>query len=255
MALNLKKNIPLFIIAMLTAGGIVVWFTLPTSQRKHSLPSPPIEEIDEALLEDITPVTDAGQHRPDPQVILQRHLFGKPQDDKKNAPETPAPVQLTVTSLDLSLLGTITGEPANRRAVILDKKKKGQEIYGQGDKIQGSQIKEIQRDKIILTVNGKDEVLLPETPKKNVPSRPPSFQPAQTATEPPAVVDNADTPDAEPLEPESLEPPGEAPEAIESAESPPNDTLEPMGKETGNLPPVRSNPQKPSINKYNQEKP
>lgn len=248
MAINLKKNIPLLLIALLTAGGIGIWFTMPSSEPKPS-PGTPTKEIDEALLEDITPGTDAGQHRPDPQVILQRHLFGKPQDDKKNVNQTPAPVQLAATSLDLSLLGTITGAPENRRAIILDKKKKGQEIYSQGDKIQGSQIKEIHRDRIILTVNGKDEVLLPETPKKNVPSRPASFRPAQLPTAPPAVEEGADTPDAEPLEPESLEPPEEPSEVIESAESPTVEPEEPEEKVPANLPPVRRNPQKPSIHK------
>jgi type II secretory pathway component PulC len=249
MAKNLKKIIPFLMLAILATGGIFFFYTMSANRRMPAASSPEVQEIDEAQLEDITPMTDPGKTPPDFQVILRRHLFGKLLSEKKPATgEPPPPVRLAATSLDLTLLGTITGAPARRRAIILDKKKKGQEIYGQGDTIQGSLIKEIQRDKIILTVNGKDEVLLPETPQK-AQTRPQSFRPAQLPAEPPVTVDNPDTPDAEAIEPEALEPPTEPSETVESAESPPVDTVEPVEKEPGNLPPVRRNPQPPSNNK------
>ena len=255
MAKNLKKNIPLLTMAILAAGGILLYYTMPT---KRPTPAAPLEvqENSEAQLEDITPPTDTEKQPADVQVILRRHLFGKPLSEKKIATGEPAPpVQLAATSLDLTLLGTITGEPASRRAVILDKKKKGQEIYGQGDSIQGSLIKEILRDKIILTVNGKDEILLPETPKKNSPTRPPSFQPARMPTEAPAVEETPDNPTANAIEPEALEPPVEPETPVEPSEGPPDNMEEPVENATGPIPPVRRNQNKSSLNKNNQEKP
>jgi len=250
MAKNMKKTIPFLMIAILAAGGIFFFYTKFANRRMPAASSPEVQEIDEAQLEDITPMADPARNPPDFQVILRRHLFGKPVSEKKPATgEPPPPVKLAATSLDLTLLGTITGAPARRRAIILDKKKKGQEIYGQGDNIQGSLIKEIQRDKIILTVNGKDEVLLPEAPQKTQ-TRPPSFRPAQPPVEPPVAVDSPETPEAEAIGPEALEPPTEPAEGAESAEPPPEDTaVEPVEKEPGNLPPVRRNPLPPPINK------
>ncbi len=257
MAKNLKKNIPLLTMAILAAGGIFLYYTMPTNRLTPAPSTPEAQEHGEAQLEDITPPTDTEKQPPDVQVILRRHLFGKPLSEKKPGTGEPAPpVQLAATSLDLTLLGTITGEPANRRAVILDKKKKGQEIYGQGDSIQGSLIKEILRDKFILTVNGKDEVLLPEIPKKNTgPARPQSLPPARVATEAPAVEDTPDNPAANAIEPEALEPPVEPETPMEPSELPPENMEEPVENATGVVPPVRRNQNKSSHNKNNQEKP
>ncbi len=252
MAKNLKKNIPLLTMAILAAGGIFFYYILPSNRLTPAPSTPEVQEnSDEAQLEDITPMTDPAMNPPDFQVILRRHLFGKPPSEKKPATsEPPPPVPLAATSLDLTLLGTITGAPANRRAIILDKKKKGQEIYGQGDSIQGSLIKEIQRDKLILTVNGKDEMLLPETPKKNTGPAPKQPLPAQVVTEAPAIEDTPDNPAANAIEPEALEPPMEPEPPIEPTELTPDTTVEPVANETGTIPPVHRNQ-----NKNNQEKP
>ena len=93
----------------------------------------------------------------------------------------------------MSLLGTITGPPNTRRAILLNKKKKVQDIYCQGDKVQGALIKEVQRGKIILNVNGKEEMLVPETPKTTpgaaaIPNFSSPIQPADMGQVPPPEV-------------------------------------------------------------------
>ena len=97
-------------------------------------------------------------------IIIKRSLFGKAAAKVIEKPPEPEPV-LTATSLDLVLLGTIGGDPNDQRAFIRNKKDKSQEIYYKGDAIQHAFIKEIGRGQIILTVNGKDEVLLMEESK------------------------------------------------------------------------------------------
>lgn len=248
-----KKNLFL-IIAIVAVGGILLFSAMPGHRRIPSGSTPQSQDNHREGPEELTPAATPETNLPDLQVILQRHLFGKPIDTNKPAPVEPPPVQLVATSLDLSLLGTITGEARYRRAIILDKKKRNQDIYGQGDTIQGSVIKEIQRDKVILTVNGKDEILIPETPKKGAVPQPPSFRPVQAPpavqapAEAPEAVENPESLSAEPIEPEALEPSSEPAEPMEptEAEAVPENPSESIDKEPVPLPPVRRNQQNSS---------
>ena len=97
-------------------------------------------------------------------IITRRALFGKnkPVNSKPVVKEEPV---LTTTSLNLTLLGTVSGKDNDQRAIIKNKNNKEQEIYYKGDSVSNALIKEILRGKIILTVNGKDEVLLMEESK------------------------------------------------------------------------------------------
>ncbi len=105
------------------------------------------------------------QNREDYSIINKRGLFGKVEKKTKEKKPEPKPV-LTTTSLDLTLLGTIGGEADDQRAIIRNKSSKNsQEIYFRGDAIEHALIKDIDRGKIILTVNGKDEILLMEEAK------------------------------------------------------------------------------------------
>jgi general secretion pathway protein C len=66
---------------------------------------------------------------------------------------------LEPTSLALTLLGTIAGDEESARAIIFDKKKKNQNIYRVEDTVQGAMIKQILRGKVVLRVDGRDEIL------------------------------------------------------------------------------------------------
>ncbi|MDD3815621.1 MAG: type II secretion system protein N [Desulfocapsaceae bacterium] len=165
----------------------------------------PEPKIEDAAPNITAPGTGGQKKRPDYQVILKRNLFGPSKKETKTDKTTPSAADLAATSLDLTLLGTISGSPKNRRAIILDKKKKIQDIYFQGDMIQGALIKEIQRGKIILNRNGKDEILVPETPKTN--STPPT-NPALFSQTPPEIIPepSPEMPSEGIMEPEPIEP-------------------------------------------------
>ncbi len=96
-------------------------------------------------------------------IIVQRKLFGSMKQEEAEKQE-PAPV-LTTTALDLTLLGTVTGEDNVQRAIILDKKARTQDLYYNGDAIGPALIKKVERGRVILTIDGKDEVLLMQEPK------------------------------------------------------------------------------------------
>lgn len=114
----------------------------------------------------------------DYQVIVTRNIF---QASLESVVEAPVEViqELAPTSLNLTLLGTVTGNERDARAIIVDKKKKQQDLYQIGDAIQGAFIESIERGRITLDVNGKKEALLIKEREGGGPGAPnvPSFEP------------------------------------------------------------------------------
>lgn len=107
-------------------------------------------------------VERSGQKTIDYGIITTRNIFQATLESGKGAAAEVAPAteSLEPTSLQLSLQGTVSGGQGSARAVILDEKTKKQEIYRVGDSVQGALIKSIERGKIVLQVNGRNEVLL-----------------------------------------------------------------------------------------------
>ncbi|WP_321492589.1 type II secretion system protein N [uncultured Desulfobacter sp.] len=92
--------------------------------------------------------------------VTQRNLFKVEVNGKKNNLPEPETLPLEKTSLKLTLWGTVTGQDKQDAwAVIEDIKKKQQDLYRVNDNIQGATIKSILRNKVILTMNGKDQIL------------------------------------------------------------------------------------------------
>ena len=91
--------------------------------------------------------------------IMKRDLFktGKvvvPQEDTIDVEA------LKLTELNLKLWGTVTNEGGSSAfAVIEEVKTRKQSLYRAGDSIQNATVKAILREKVILSVNGKDEIL------------------------------------------------------------------------------------------------
>ena len=109
--------------------------------------------------------------------IMGRNIFGsadKPSDAVK-AEEIEA---LEPTSLNVALLGTVTGSAHNTYAVIEEANKQKQGLFKLGDSVQDAMIKMILRGKVILSVEDRDEILTMEeaatrkAEKKRVVSRP-----------------------------------------------------------------------------------
>ena len=102
------------------------------------------------------------------QSITNRDLFKTKEDAKTKKNDNAIELEkLKQTSLSLTLFGTITGRDDDDYAVIEDTKKRKQGLYKKGDSIQNAEIKLILRKKVVLSVNGKDEILLMEDDKKN----------------------------------------------------------------------------------------
>lgn len=93
--------------------------------------------------------------------IAERNLFRT--DDPNKAQQGPKEVDLTAlqeTALDIKLWGTLVLDEGGRNyAVIEDKKIGGQNLYQVGDKVQEAMVKLILRERVVLDVGGKDEIL------------------------------------------------------------------------------------------------
>jgi type II secretory pathway component PulC len=83
-----------------------------------------------------------------------------------------------MSSLAVVLMGTVTGPDDQQRAIIYDKKERRQDLYQEGDFIYQAAIKKILRGKVIVSLNGKNEMLdisearnvnIPRVPKPAVP--------------------------------------------------------------------------------------
>lgn len=92
--------------------------------------------------------------------IKERDLF-----QTQAAPQPVVPDQaldlgnLEETQLNLKLWGTVSGSTESAYAVIEDTKKKEQNLYRVDDVIQGATLKAILREKVVLAVQGEDQVL------------------------------------------------------------------------------------------------
>ena len=92
------------------------------------------------------------------QSVLERNLFGTraSTDTESKAVDIAS---LEETKLDLKLWGTVSGSANGIYAVIEDVRAREQNLYRTGDAVQNATVKEIFREKVVLTVDGKDEIL------------------------------------------------------------------------------------------------
>ncbi len=92
--------------------------------------------------------------------VVERDLFKTEQAPRpKETMDASELEELEKTQLNLTLWGTITGTDKKSYAVIEEKSKRKQALYQQGDTIEQAFIKMILRKKVVLTVDGKDEIL------------------------------------------------------------------------------------------------
>ncbi len=101
----------------------------------------------------------------DYRVIVERNLFGTKATKNVPPPEKIDLEGLQQTRLQLTLWGTVAGEGQKAYAVIEDKKTRKQQLYHVGDTVQNATVKMILREKVVLQVDGRDEILEMEKPK------------------------------------------------------------------------------------------
>ena len=98
----------------------------------------------------------------DYKAIAERNIFNS--GTESIAPQTPKVdiENLKETDLKLKLWGTVTGQDGRAYAVIEDTKTRQQNLYHAGDTIQNAVVKLILREKVVLNVDNRDEILAME---------------------------------------------------------------------------------------------
>lgn len=140
-----------FLISAAIYFGVNAFYITTTSKLDHG---DPIKSTGEqiSLSEDVIvhPISYYD-------TIIKRNLFNT---KKKTDKIEPVNIEaLKQTDLKLKLWGTVTGDSGKTYAVIEEQKGKKQNLYKVGDTIQNATVKIILREKVVLNVNGKDEIL------------------------------------------------------------------------------------------------
>ena len=108
----------------------------------------------------------------DDAAILTRNLFGVTLEENAK-PAVPVAIEdLKPTALQLKLWGTVLHEKGTAFAIIEDLKTRRQQLYKPGDTVEGATIKEILREKVVLSVGDRDEMLEMASEKTGGPGAP-----------------------------------------------------------------------------------
>lgn len=180
----------LLIITLLCIGAVEgFYYLLETSIRpKEQLAveqSPPVQSTTQNPSSPEPTIaaekTEQPPIDPDISVITSRNLFGSRVGDGPT-PQQQDPLEgMELSSLDVVLMGTVTaGIEEDQRAIIYDKTNGRQDLYQEGDYIQQAAVKDIMRGKVILNIDGRDEMLdISQARQVNVP---PPDQPVMPVT-------------------------------------------------------------------------
>ncbi len=95
-------------------------------------------------------------------AIAERNIFNS--GTEAIAPQAPKVdiENLKQTDMKLKLWGTVTGQSGRAYAVIEDTKTRQQNLYHAGDTVQNATVKLILREKVVLNVDNRDEILAME---------------------------------------------------------------------------------------------
>lgn len=132
---------------------------LDTFIESINIPEPSVKKSGNAsLLKNKNTTHSISYYQP----IVKRDLF-KTEDKPDTKEKKIDDESLEPTELDLKLWGTVTGNTQNPFAVIEETKgprgRTPQMLYSEGDQVQGATIVQILDEKIILELEGENEVL------------------------------------------------------------------------------------------------
>jgi len=114
-------------------------------------------------------------------IVWEKNIFfTSGTEQAKVAPGSSASIrvdQLSLTTLNCTLVGTMVEEEGDGWAIIMDNDASQQEIVTIGSHIKEARVVRIFKDKVVLNLNGKDELLLMDMEERH----------QQASTAPPAA--------------------------------------------------------------------
>ncbi|NLX19864.1 MAG: hypothetical protein GXY53_11395 [Desulfobulbus sp.] len=154
----------LIIIALLIYAGVSFWYgRVEDRLQKPQQTVLHKKEEDSREMKEVSESPEESQEE-NYQIILRRNIF-QALVGERDALLSADVDDLMETKLQLALLGTITGGKDDARAIIRDEKSALEELYPVGASVQGAVISHITRGKVVLLVNGHEEVLTIKEPE------------------------------------------------------------------------------------------
>ena len=155
---TLKYLLPLLLITVLCFVGVKAFYR-QVEQRMAGVETEPKQSSDPPVAALNPAAATDGQANVDASVITRRNLFASKEDEAAEEEAIDSLAGVEPTKLAFVLMGTAIDADNDNRAFIYDKKKRKQEMYREGDDLQGALISQISYGKVIITVNGKNELL------------------------------------------------------------------------------------------------
>lgn len=163
-----KRILGFLNIALLTMAlfvGVKIFYGVVEAHLKEAIISAELREKaasgDSSGLQGT--VTSVENSYSEYQTIAARDLFRtKAVETDPSDIVTPDLDELEKTKLELKLWGTITGDAGGQAYAVIEdqsRRRQPQHLYREGDSVGDANIRLILREKVILTVDGEDEVL------------------------------------------------------------------------------------------------
>lgn len=147
---------PFLIITICCIVGVLVFYRL----AEHYWLRPLVITAGMGSSKGLTAEKQVMGKNSDYQIILKRNLFGTgPAGSEVEDSQNDLLAGLQDAVPDMLLLGTVTGDEKEERAIILDTVRKKQHLVHVGDVLNGAVVKEIQREKVTLHLRERDEIL------------------------------------------------------------------------------------------------
>ena len=153
----------LAVIALLVYAGVTFWYGRIEEQLQGQQPVEKKEGVAPPAQEEGKPAPVEADYR----IILTRNIFQAGLESGEGGQSQANVDDLAETKLHLALLGTVTGGKDDARAIIRDEKTKLEDLYQAGSEVQGAVISRISRGKVVLLVNGREEVLTIKDPESS----------------------------------------------------------------------------------------
>ena len=165
------RIVRLALIALLVATGVHLWYGRVGERLLAWLPAPSPGASGPALAPDRPAAAGVAPAKVDTRVILSRNIFKaalEAEEPSAGGQEVDLDA-LEETRMQLVLLGTVSGSREDARAIIRDEAAKKEDIYQVGSDVQGALIARIERGRVVLQVNGREEILTIKEPESGRP--------------------------------------------------------------------------------------
>ncbi len=156
--MNVRK---IFILLNILLAGLIVWLGADTFlawQKSRS--------GSEAYLQQEKPhatkpkrLSNQIKQFKDFNKVIDKNIFKTSSAKEEKKDEKKPEKEIEITKLELKLKGTVLGDGNRAYAVIEDLRNRKEELYYLDDVVQGAQIVDILPDRVVLSVEGRKEIL------------------------------------------------------------------------------------------------